>query len=48
MNEELQAAGKEPARLVLADEHMEDEDLLQMVNAGLIPIVIVDSTKAEF
>ena len=48
LNEELRAAGKDPARLVLADEHMEDEDLLQMVNAGLIPIIIVDSTKADF
>ncbi len=48
LNEELRAAGKDPARLVLADEHMEDEDLLQMVDAGLIPIVIVDSTKADF
>ncbi len=48
LNEELRAAGKEPARLVLADEHMEDEDLLQMVDAGLIPIVIIDSTKADF
>ena len=48
MNDELQAAGKQEARLVLADEHLEDEDLLQMVNAGLLPIVIVDSTKADF
>jgi len=48
LNDELRAAGKQEARLVLADEHLEDEDLLQMVNAGLLPIVIVDSTKADF
>ena len=47
-SDELRAAGKQEARLVLADEHLEDEDLLQMVNAGLLPIVIVDSTKADF
>ena len=48
LNDELRAAGKEEVRLVLADEHLEDEDLLQMVNAGLLPVVIVDSTKADF
>ena len=48
LNEELRSAGKQEVRLVLADEHLEDEDLLQMVNAGLLPIVIVDSSKADF
>ena len=31
-----------------ASEAMEDEDLLEMVNAGLLPLVIVDSHKAVF
>jgi membrane-bound lytic murein transglycosylase MltF len=48
LNDELRAAGKQEANLILADEHLEDEDLLQMVNAGLLPIVIVDSSKADF
>lgn len=48
LNEELKEAGKEEIELVLADEHLEDEDLLQMVNAGLLPLAVVDSTKAEF
>jgi len=30
-----------------ADELLEDHDLLEMVNAGLLPAVIVDSHKAE-
>ncbi len=30
-----------------ADEHLEDYDLLEMMNASLIPAVIVDSHKAE-
>ena len=34
--------------LVPADEALEDEDLLEMVNAGLIPLAIVDSHKAIF
>jgi len=47
LNEEFKAAGKDEATLVPADEHFEDEDLLQMVNAGLIPVIVVDSHKAR-
>ena len=35
-------------KLILADETFEDEDLLEMVNAGLIPMIVMDSHKAEF
>jgi membrane-bound lytic murein transglycosylase MltF len=42
------AAEKRPMlRLVEADEHLEDEDLLDMLNAGLIPLMVVDDHKAE-
>ena len=34
-------------RLWAADEHLEDEDLLEMLNAGLIPLVVVDDSKAR-
>ena len=34
--------------IVPADEALEDEDLLEMVNAGLLPLAIVDSHKAAF
>jgi membrane-bound lytic murein transglycosylase MltF len=37
-----------PIKLTPAQEYLEDEDLLEMVNAGLIPMVVVDSHKAEF
>jgi membrane-bound lytic murein transglycosylase MltF len=37
-----------PIQLTPAEEYLEDEDLLEMVNAGLIPRVVVDSHKAEF
>jgi membrane-bound lytic murein transglycosylase MltF len=48
INQSLERAGNAPAQLVLVDEHMEDEDLLEMVNAGLIPAIVVDSHKARF
>jgi membrane-bound lytic murein transglycosylase MltF len=47
LNRSFEAAGKPPMTLRPADEHMEDEDLLEMVNAGLIPMVVVDEHKAE-
>ena len=40
--------GRKPAILVVADESFEDEDLLEMVNAGLVSTVVMDSHKAEF
>ena len=43
----LAAEGRPPPRLVEADEHLEDEDLLDMLNAGLIPLVVVDDHKAR-
>ena len=48
LNERLQAQGKAPVQVKAADEHIEDEGLLEMVQAGLIPAVVVDSHKAEF
>ena len=48
LNAELQKAGKPAVRLKLAPEALEDEDLLEMVNAGLVRLVVVDSHKAEF
>jgi membrane-bound lytic murein transglycosylase MltF len=35
-------------RVKAAPEHLEDEDILEMLNAGLIQFAIVDSYKAEF
>ena len=48
LNERFRTEGKPEVVLVPADEYLEDEDLLEMVNAGLLPMVVVDSTKAEF
>ncbi|KAA3628693.1 MAG: lytic transglycosylase F, partial [Proteobacteria bacterium] len=46
LNEHLESLDKEPLELVLVDGSLEDGDLLEMVNAGLLPLVIVDSHKA--
>jgi membrane-bound lytic murein transglycosylase MltF len=48
LNAELEKAGRPPVRLKLAPETLEDEDLLEMVNAGLVRLVVVDDHKAEF
>jgi len=48
LNRRLAKEGKRRVRIELAPEHLEDEDLLEMVNAGLVPYIIVDSHKAKF
>lgn len=48
LNAKFKKAGKKQMKLVLADEYLEDEDLLEMMNANLIPMIIVDSHKGEF
>jgi membrane-bound lytic murein transglycosylase MltF len=48
LNQKLQAQSKEPVAIHIASESLEDDDLLEMVNAGLIPITVVDNYIAEF
>jgi membrane-bound lytic murein transglycosylase MltF len=48
LNERLRGAKRREAIVRAADEYLEDEDLLEMVNAGLIPAVVVDRHIAEF
>src|SRR5215204_515362 len=47
LNEELRKSGKPAVILKAADEDLEDEDILEMVNAGIVGITVVDSTIAE-
>ena len=47
-NAKLQERGLPPINLVLVSEYLEDEDLLEMVNAQLIPAIVVDSHKVHF
>ncbi|MCK4784932.1 MAG: lytic transglycosylase F [Desulfobacteraceae bacterium] len=48
LNESFKKAGKPQIILKPADEYLEDEDLLEMVNAGLIPMIVMNSYFAEF
>ncbi|WP_136808267.1 transglycosylase SLT domain-containing protein [Desulfosediminicola flagellatus] len=48
LNKKLKSNNKKPVKIVKADEQLEDEDLLEMINANLIPAIIMDNHKAEF
>jgi len=48
LNEKRNAAGKRAIPITEADENLEDYDLLDMVNAGVLEAVVVDSHKAAF
>jgi membrane-bound lytic murein transglycosylase MltF len=48
LNEDLQAEGLAPVQLMPVAPYMEDSDLLEMLNAGLISTVVVDDYKARF
>jgi len=48
LNEQLASRGRPAVIIEPAPEVFEDDDLLEMANAGLAPIVIVDDYLAEF
>ncbi|MGE5362295.1 MAG: transglycosylase SLT domain-containing protein [Bacteroidales bacterium] len=48
LNEKLKAQGKASIAIQDAPENLEDDDLLEMVNAGLIPATVVDNYLAAF
>jgi membrane-bound lytic murein transglycosylase MltF len=48
LNETFQARGRPPVMVREAPPGLEDDDLLEMVNAGLIPAVVVDDYLAVF
>jgi len=48
LNEVLLSIGKKPVNIKVADENLEDSDLLEMLDAGVLPLLIVDNHKAEF
>ena len=47
VNERLEKAGKLPIVVRSADEHLMDDDLLQMVNAGVIPATATTASRAK-
>lgn len=48
LNARFKEEGKKGLKLVPADEYLEDEDLLEMMNADLIPMIVIDSHKGRF
>ena len=46
LNDDLRSRGLKPVEVVATEEFLQDEDLLEMVNAGLLPATVVDSHKA--
>jgi membrane-bound lytic murein transglycosylase MltF len=48
LNERFAAAGRPEVKLTAAPEELEDEDLMEMANAGLVDILVVDNHKAWF
>jgi len=48
LNQKFVAAKKSPVKVKEAPETLEDEDLLEMLDAGLIALIVVDKHKADF
>ena len=48
LNATFKQQGKAAVKLTPAPEILEDEDLLEMLNAGLVKVLVVDSHKARF
>jgi len=48
LNTRLAAAGRAPVVIKAAPEALEDDDLLEMVNAGLVELTVVDDFIARF
>ena len=47
LNQRLAAEKRPPVNIKLAPEELEDEDLVEMLNAGLIPLIVMDNHKAD-
>ena len=48
LNQRLAAEKRPPVNIRLAPEELEDEDLIEMLNAGLISLIVVDKHIADF
>ena len=48
LNRQLSSRSLEIIKLKDAEEYLEDEDLLELVSAGMLPWVVVDEPKARF
>lgn len=48
LNARFKKDGKPPMKLVMLPDALEDEDAMEMLNVGLVQILVVDDWKAEF
>jgi membrane-bound lytic murein transglycosylase MltF len=48
LSKEFEKAGRRPILVRATDKNLTDEDLLEMVNAGLIPATVTINLRAEF
>lgn len=47
LNDRLRAAGRKPVNIVFVPDALEDEDMMEMANAGLLQAIVVDDWKAR-
>ena len=47
LNERFRQAGKPQMKLTLVPDELEDEDMMEMVSAGLLRVIVVDDWKAK-
>ena len=47
LNQQLQKDGKPPVKLVAVPDELEDEDMMEMLEVGLIEYIVVDDWKAR-
>jgi membrane-bound lytic murein transglycosylase MltF len=47
LNERFKKEGKATLKLEIVPDELEDEDMMEMLNAGLMQVVVVDDWKAE-
>jgi len=47
LNGRFKKEGKPTAKLVLVPDALEDEDMMEMLNAGLLEVIVVDDWKAK-
>ena len=47
INDKFESQKLKPIKLTAADENLEDEDILEMVNAGILPLTVVDDHVAQ-
>ena len=48
LNQRFAEQKRPPVNIKLAPEVLEDADLIEMLNAGLVPLIIMDKHKADF